>query len=109
MRGSHLLTSRVVPANDPVAMEVGNNVIPNKTVWFKSVSPRPARITIRVSSPDRPNLRPSQVSGSLHKRTASESLGSLRGLQLERVASNPEQPLFTPVRRLASKNSYDQN
>jgi hypothetical protein len=50
-RPSQLLHSRIIPNNDPAAMEVGNNVIPNKTVWFKSVSPRPTKITIRVSSP----------------------------------------------------------
>ena len=70
-RESRLIQSRVVPNYDPAAMEVGQNVIPNKTVWFKSVSPRPTRITINISSPDRPNLRPSLVASSAHKRNNS--------------------------------------
>jgi|688.fasta_scaffold299969_1 hypothetical protein len=61
------MQSRILPNNDPAAMEVGQNVIPNKTVWFKSVSPRPTKITIKISSPDRPNLRPSQVGSSIQK------------------------------------------
>ena len=58
-RISPLVKSRLLPLNDPLASEVGHNAIPNRTVWFKSVSPRPSRITIKISSPDRPNLRPS--------------------------------------------------
>lgn len=65
------MQSRVLLVRDPEAQEVGENVIPNKTVWFKSVSPRPNRITIKVSSPDRPNLRPSEFSSSLQKRSSS--------------------------------------
>lgn len=61
------MESRVLNVNDPEAMQVGPNVIPNKTVWFKSVSPAPRKITIKVSSPDRPNLRSSLVHSSLQK------------------------------------------
>jgi len=66
--------SRVLAANDPSASQVGDNVIPNRTVWFRSVSPRPTHITIRVSSPDRPNFRPSQESPEPIKRQLSTSL-----------------------------------
>lgn len=66
------LQSRAIPYGNPEAYEVGDNVIPNRTVWFKSVSPRPPRITIKVSSPDRPNLRSSGISSSLQKRTFSQ-------------------------------------
>lgn len=58
-KSSILVRSRLIPLGDPSAAEVGTNVMPDRTVWMKSVSPRPSRITIRVSSPDRPNLVPS--------------------------------------------------
>lgn len=70
-RAPMFMRSRVIPVKDPEAQEVGENVIPNRTVWFKSVSPRPIRITIKVSSPDRPNLRPNEFCTSLQKRATS--------------------------------------
>lgn len=66
------MQSRAIPFNNPLANEVGQNVIPNRTVWFKSLSPRPPRITIKISSPDRPNLRSSGMTPSVQKRSVSK-------------------------------------
>ena len=105
-RISQFVHSRIVPQNDPISQEVGQNVIPNRTVWFKSVPPKPAKITIRVSSPDRPNLRPSEGTLSVHKRAPSESRISFRGIQVSQVA-DPEHIPSTPLKKIRSKNSID--
>lgn len=108
IRASRLLQSRVVPPSDPASREVGDSVIPNRTVWFKSVSSRPNRITITVSSPDKPNLRPTLTPLSLHKRACSESTLSFGGLQTSRMIINSQQILTTPVKQLIQKNSIEQ-
>lgn len=38
---------------------MGFNVIPEKIVWYQYFSERPKTITINVSTPNRPNLKPS--------------------------------------------------
>lgn len=102
-----LVQSRVIPKYDPTASQVGPDVIPNRTVWFRSVSPRPNRITIKVSSPDRPNLRPSEYSSSLHKRTFSSHESEVNnGIQYSRIIE-PEGTPTTPMKKLVSQSTLD--
>lgn len=102
-----LVQSRVIPLNDPTANQVGNNVIPNRTVWLRSVSPRPHKITLRISSPDRPNLRPSEYSSSLHKKTFSNyEAETSNGIQVSRIIE-PEGTPTTPMKKLVSQSTLD--
>lgn len=101
-----LVQTRVLPPNDPSASQVGDQVLENRTVWFRSVSPRPSKITIRVSSPDRPNLRPSQVSMSPANRPLRLSLA--KGIEESRVTMVESQSSFkTPLKKLVSRTTMD--
>lgn len=89
-----LRESRLTLPSDPKIFEVGSKVINNRTVWFKSVSPKPSRITLKVSSPDRPNLKPSTSMTSFpqkgfeeHRTLASYESSSAKRIEME-MANN---------------------
>jgi hypothetical protein len=107
-RTNPLVRSRLIPLNDPLSTEVGHNTVPNKTVWFKSVSPRPNRITIKVSSPDRPNLMPSQVVNSPTRLFQSSSASNLQQFQ-NTPKQCPEQYPSTPLKNMQSQSTINSN
>jgi hypothetical protein len=58
----------------PSTFSVGHDVIPNKIVWFRSLSPRIPKITIRYSSPPRPTFKPQQIMINNCKKTPVQKL-----------------------------------